>query len=70
MTCIPIIGSVASGIGNIYMSAMLEQVVEFPTYSAGGATLFVIVYSGSKLCTGALPMMTCEALPLVDVQYN
>ena len=52
----------------IYASAMLEQVVKFPTYSPGCAILFdfIVVYNVSKLLTVSLAMTTCEALALVD----
>ena len=58
---------VACGVGSIYVSTILEQVVishKSLTYSLGGANLFdfVIMYNGSKSCIGSITMTTCRAL--------
>jgi len=60
--CFAIVGPMAR-----VSSAVLEQVVKFPMYPPGCATLFdfVIIYNGSKWCTRMTAMITCAMLPLV-----
>jgi len=51
----PIMGPTSCGNGNIYVGAVLEQIlIKFPTYSPGLAALLdsVVVYNGSRLRTG------------------
>jgi len=48
-------GPMAYGIGTIYGSAVLDQVIiKFPTYFPDGVTLFdfIVVHNGSKFYTG------------------
>jgi len=53
--CSAIVDHMASGVGNIDVGDMLKQVVIISNIFTRGATLFnfVVIYSGSKLQTGA-----------------
>ena len=58
--------SVTYGVGNICVSAVLQQLVKFPTYLPGGAPLFDFVeYNGGKLRTGDVSDDVVWASPLV-----